>query len=654
MLNSKSIKGRLGVLFLAFVMLVSISVGATFWGIEAQKKDALVINLAGRQRMLIQLMTRLASGYQNWDDDNDASDLISAAETFGQTLSALQYGGQAPYLEKSKVTLPPADSADIQSQLDQVQISWGPFQAAIVQITELPYNDVRLEAAQQTIKDFSPVLVEHADSVVRLYEAESTQKVVRLRNFQIGFFVCALLLLGFGFKTVQKSVLLPLDLVGSRAKRIGTGDLHTSLGDNYPGEISLLDRTFDNMQVQLRDSRKELITWGETLEKRVDQRTRVLDALYEISRDISSRLDVQYVLDSVTDKAKQLLDAEIATLCLLNKKKNVLVIRSHSGPENAVIASQLDTRSGLAGKVLAQRHVQSCQHGDCEAACQILASNYRTSHLVAPLWAGEDQVVGVLCVGSAEPEVFLEDAIPLLTKLASSAAIAIENARLYSQAEQAATFEERQRIAAEMHDRLGQTISKIGLNIDLAEKHIENDQIEPSQQQLKSARESVDQASEDVREAIAHLLDDTPIHQSLQSQIESIVNDLQSQAINGSNLNWHNSIVEPVILLRKETEQVVRVAGEALNNACRHSKAISTDIYLQQTNGDYVLVIEDDGKGFDPQKFPEDGAKHFGLKIMQARAAHLGGDLMVKSAPGEGTRVTLRWPISDSPNRRFW
>lgn len=646
MLDSKSIKGRLGGLFLAFVMLVSISVGATYWGVVTQEKDALVINLAGRQRMLIQLMTRLASNFQNWEKEYDASDLTSAAEIFEQTLSALQLGGQAPYLGESTVTLPPADSADVQAALDQTETSWVSFKAALFQISEYPINDARLEAAQQTVEALSPVLVDQADSVVRLYEAESTQKVVRLRNLQIGFFISSILLLGIGFNVVQKAVLSPLELVGARARQIGAGDFHTSLGVNYPREINLLDEAFDQMQTQLRESREELITWGENLEDRVEQRTRALDALYDISQDISSRLDVQFVLDSVTEKARHLLGARTATLCLLNEQGNSLAVNAHNGPQNAVIAAQSTIQSGIASKLFSRRAIKLCQQGDCEAACQILSDEYRASHLVAPLWAGEDRILGVLCVGNFESDAFLEEAIPLLTKLASSAAIALENARLYSQAERVAAIEERQRIAADIHDGLGQTISKIGLNIDLAGKYLKSEQINLTLQQLNLARDSVDQASEDVRGAIAHFLDDSPIHPSLQSQVESIIIEFQSQAINGSNLNWHNGVEEPIILRRRDREQVLKIVSEALVNACRHSGATSTNVYLQQVNGDYILTIIDDGEGFDPKIPPDDGGKHFGLKIMQARATHLGGNLKIDSNPGEGTRITLRWTVS--------
>ena len=76
----KSLQGRLSALFIAFVLLVLTSVGATFWGVKTQQKDALIINLAGRQRMLIQLMVRLASD----ESENGAASamMVDAENTF--------------------------------------------------------------------------------------------------------------------------------------------------------------------------------------------------------------------------------------------------------------------------------------------------------------------------------------------------------------------------------------------------------------------------------------------------------------------------------------------------------------------------------------------------------------------------------------------
>lgn len=650
MLEHKSIHGKLAALLLAFVALVSVSVGATYWGISTHRQDALTINLAGRQRMLIQLMTRLAEGYQNGRDQGVSDDLIQAADNFEQTLAALQYGGPAPYSQGTTVTVPPAGGAEIQNQLGQLRQSWAPFRAALDLIGTLPAGDARLGAAVQTIEELSPQLVAQADSVVQRYETESTQKVVRLRNLQIGFFISALLLLWAGVRMVKKSLLGPLDQLGGRARQIGAGDLETAPGAGYPREIDLLDQAFDQMQIQLRESRAELIQWGKTLEVRVDQRTRALEALHEISRNINSRLEVEFVLASVTEKAKTLLGAQVAALCFLGEGEHSLEIKAHRGPEEALIAARSSARNGLADKILAGGQVRLCQPGDCDAACQVLASQYRASHIVAPLWAGEQQVIGALCVGSTEADAFDAEALPLLAKLAGSAAIAIENARLYAQAERSAALEERGRIAADMHDRLGQTISKIGLNIDRAGAFVERGQIQASREQLQSARQSVDLASQDVRGAIAHLLDDTPLHQSLQRQIEALVREFQSQAVNGNRLHWHNDIAGPIELSKKARQQVLRVAGEALNNVCHHANATNTDIHLQQAEGDYLLIVADDGEGFDPRERSEEG-RHFGLKIMRARAAHLGGDLEIDSAPGAGTRLTLRWPVSGSPGR---
>jgi nitrate/nitrite-specific signal transduction histidine kinase len=84
---------QLTILFTAFVLLVVVSVGVTYMGLQTQQQDALVINLSGRQRMLVQQMTRLA--FQSGDGNKALAELHEAGQTFEQTLSALQNGGTA-------------------------------------------------------------------------------------------------------------------------------------------------------------------------------------------------------------------------------------------------------------------------------------------------------------------------------------------------------------------------------------------------------------------------------------------------------------------------------------------------------------------------------------------------------------------------------
>lgn len=100
-------------------------------------------------------------------------------------------------------------------------------------------------------------------------------------------------------------------------------------------------------------------------------------------------------------------------------------------------------------------------------------------------------------------------------------------------------------------------------------------------------------------------------------------------------------------LSRNERQQILRVAGEALSNVHQHSPGARVRVGLRSLGNDCVLTIEDDGVGFDPMDPRLEGDGHFGLQIMKARANRLGGQLSIQTAPREGTRVTLRWSLSE-------
>lgn len=638
-----TIQGRLSLLFLAFVLLITISVGVTFWGINTQKTDALVINLAGRQRMLVQQMTRLGEGIARGSDQGDQQALLASAQTFEATLGALQYGGQAPYLPGQMVDLPAPSSAEVQSQLAQVRQTWELFRAELDNLANVSQGTPASAGTIQAIQVLSPQLVAQADTAVHMFEAESTQKVIRLRSIQIVFFTSALILVAAGAWITKRSVLEPLHALGDAAERIGAGDLSTPTRISEPEEFAVLAQTFDSMQAQLKASHEELVNWAETLEKRVAQRTRELDALYEVSRDISSRLDVQHVLSSVTEKACQLLDGEVASLCLLEQDGRTLTIMALSGPDTALRGNRTNGQSGLVGHVLSGKQALACGAGQCAGVCAILAEPYRNSHLAAPLWFG-DRVIGALCVGSKSTDVFSPEASNLLTKLANSAAIALENARLYTQAERVAALEERQRIAADMHDGLGQTLSYLGLNIDQATDFLEVGQDERALAYMERTRSIIDQATNDVRGAITSLMDDSPLHQSLQDHLATLVEEFAGQS--GTLLTWETTLEQALVLPPNEAEQVIRVAKEALLNAQNHAKASHIQVCFEQAGANFVLSVTDDGQGFEPESQASDGRGHFGLQIMHARATRLAGMLVLQSAPGEGTRVTLRWPVT--------
>jgi two-component system, NarL family, nitrate/nitrite sensor histidine kinase NarX len=90
--------------------------------------------------------------------------------------------------------------------------------------------------------------------------------------------------------------------------------------------------------------------------------------------------------------------------------------------------------------------------------------------------------------------------------------------------------------------------------------------------------------------------------------------------------------------------QVSRILQEALSNARKHGHACCIQVAFAVEDDFLCMTIQDDGAGFDPSQMA--GENHFGLRFMRERAEGLGGNLLVDSTPGQGTRVTLKMPAS--------
>jgi signal transduction histidine kinase len=94
----------------------------------------------------------------------------------------------------------------------------------------------------------------------------------------------------------------------------------------------------------------------------------------------------------------------------------------------------------------------------------------------------------------------------------------------------------------------------------------------------------------------------------------------------------------PVSLPGKESVELLRILQEALTNARRHSGAGSVEVRLRMENQDVLAEVVDDGRGFDPASV----RAGVGLSAMRERIEGLGGNIEVRSRPGEGTKVTVR------------
>jgi PAS domain S-box-containing protein len=237
--------------------------------------------------------------------------------------------------------------------------------------------------------------------------------------------------------------------------------------------------------------------------------------------------------------------------------------------------------------------------------------------------------------------------LDLLASIGQQIGVAVENARLYEQAERAAALEERQRIAGDMHDGLAQTLSYVGHQVDSLIEAVDAGRSEEALALGDRIREVVDRASREVRQLIRSLHAKVRPRQSLQALLQNAMESAPNEG--GLPIAFRSDLAEPVFVAPERTEQIVRVVQEAILNALRHADAEAVKVSLRAEDGDLVVTVEDNGRGFDPERPCGDGHDHFGLSIMRARAARLSGVLVIDASPGAGTRVELRWPVAAAP-----
>jgi len=209
------------------------------------------------------------------------------------------------------------------------------------------------------------------------------------------------------------------------------------------------------------------------------------------------------------------------------------------------------------------------------------------------------------------------------------------------QLEKAAVLEERQRIAAEMHDGLAQTLTYLGMKTDVASELAQNEQSDQLVCEFGEMRQVIDQATHDVRRAITSLTAIPQSRRSLQDVLIDLVNERNE--VSEPIIRLIDKLVTPLVLIPAELEQVSRVINEALLNAARHAQATDIFVEIGARSDKVVIIIADNGRGFDPTGEKVAKKDHFGLNIMQARAARLGGQLAIKSGIDQGTQVSLTW-----------
>jgi signal transduction histidine kinase len=262
------------------------------------------------------------------------------------------------------------------------------------------------------------------------------------------------------------------------------------------------------------------------------------------------------------------------------------------------------------------------------------------SFLGVPIVSAGDVIGAFYLTDKQGADAFTPGDEAAVVLLASHAAIAIDQARLFEDSRELALVQERGRLARELHDAMSQSLFSLQLSAEAAARRLPADP-EGAAAALATVRALATQVSAELRTTVEGL---RPADLERDGLAATLVNQL-TLAGRAHDVPVELEIGEGVDLDPEAEHQVLRIAQEAVTNALRHAGAgrVSVTLGPDGSGAGLVLRVADDGRGFDPEARAL-RARRLGLTSMHERAASLGGTLTVDSAPGRGTTVVLTLP----------
>ncbi len=502
-------------------------------------------------------------------------------------------------------------------------------------------------AARMTTRPWTTVAV--------LPEREILAPANRVTLGGLGAALLLTALLGITVWWLAHTLLRPVPRLAQAADKIARGDLSTPVAVHGSRELEDLGASFETMRRSLLASRDELAAWANTLEQRVAQRSQEVAALSEVISSASRTQAGDELLQTALSRALRVVGAEMGGIWLADPEGGLRLVAQESFSDDLQAAlAALKPGEGVLGEV----HTRGTPIvlDDIGQAPRLARITVREAGLHA--FAGvplriHGRRLGVMGLFSRARDGFSPEAVALAAAIAQQIALTLDNVALLdqvqTQAREVATLGEREHIAAELHDSLAQTLGYLYLQIDRLVDEAPGGSHDQVHVRLAQLQDIVGLATQEVRQFISQLRDVAPPPAPLGQYLRDEVAGLQKELTVRINLALDGADRTPVSAA--DGAEVARILGEALRNAQRHGGAGAVDVNFQRRNGEGRLAIRDDGRGFDPARPPTDGRSHFGLSVMRARAARLGGQLAIESAPGQGTRVELTWPVAARPQR---
>jgi signal transduction histidine kinase len=256
------------------------------------------------------------------------------------------------------------------------------------------------------------------------------------------------------------------------------------------------------------------------------------------------------------------------------------------------------------------------------------------SLLMVPLFV-QDEIYGSLRLYFDRQRPFSNEDVHLAMMLADHAALAIENARLRTQAQEAAVAAERNRLARDLHDAVTQTLFSSSLIAEVLPRLWERNP-EEGQRRLAELRELTRGALAEMRTLLLELRPSALIEARLADLLRQLTESITGRA----RVPVHLEVEGECQLAAEVKVALYRIAQEALNNVAKHAGASQATVQLHCQPGQVELCVCDDGHGFDLADLSPDS---LGLGIMRERAEAIDAQVQIDSQVGQGTEIRVVW-----------
>lgn len=383
----------------------------------------------------------------------------------------------------------------------------------------------------------------------------------------------------------------------------------------------------------------------QALERRVEERTHELATLNAIAEVVSGSLDLREILNAALRKALETMRMEVGTAYSIQAgeapdEDKPLVLAARQGL-SAEFAQRVGTRSvrgtAIQAAAVAQKPVVwlVADYPD-PVLKQALELEGVRQVIFVPLFA-KGKFVGAFNLGTRHERQIAPEEIALLASIGHQVAVAVENARLYDQAEQSAALAERTRLARELHDSVTQSLYGVTMYAEAAQLLLTSGDHSTAAGHLRDLRDTAQEALGEMRLLIYELrplaLEKRGLAEALQERLETV------EARGGIKPELQVEGAERLPLAVQQ--ELYHIARETLNNVIKHAHAHRVRVQLLVAEHSARLETSDDGVGFDPA----DLRGGLGLAGMRERVQRIGGTLEITSAIGKGTQVKVEVPL---------